>query len=899
MDLLDLFVKISVDDQASGKLGELSGKLGNGLKTAAKIGTAAVAAVGGGISALGAYAAKVGGDFEAQMSKVSAISGATGDDLQALEDKAKQLGIDTKFSATEAGQAFEYMAMAGWKTEQMLDGVAGIMDLAAASGENLALVSDIVTDAMTAFGLSADQSTHFADVLAQASSNANTNVALLGESFKYVAPVAGALGYSVEDTATALGLMANAGIKGSQAGTALRAALSSMLDASDPAYTAMMKLGLATEDTVTALVNEDGTTKSLAETMRILRDAFSGLTEAEQAEYASNIFGREAMSGMLAIINTSDAEFEKLTNSIYSADGAAKNMADTMANNLQGQLTLLKSSAEGFGLALYDKIQTPLTEMTSLAVDSLNQLTTAFNENGVNGVVEAAGNILSEAITTVVDKLPEFVELAVSIIESFVNGLSQSIQGFGPSFMQFVQQLLSMIQSGIINGLPVLAESAATIMGNFGSYLQKNLPTLLQSGLSAVSTLTGSIRENAGVLVDGALALAQSLAKGLADSIPTIVETVPTIVTNIAGVINDNAPKIFLAAANIMSTLAKGLISAIPTIVANLPQIINAIVDVLLAFNWINLGTSVIKGFANGIKSMVSFVKNSANGIGTAVKNGLASLPAEMVNIGKNIIQGLINGVKSLASAVKSNIKSVVGGAVSTVKNFLGIHSPSTVFYSIGEYIMQGLELGLQDSAGNVMETVENIVAELKKRFDTIANIYTTRQDISDLEYQLWEGSEGKNATEAEKYAKKLQLLTKQQNDQQNVVDAAVTAYQKIVEQYGDNTQESYEYQKTLLEEQLELQNLQNEIYDTIAAMQELSKTQSGMSSVSFGESGLGTATSATINATEAVADREISASFTANLVTPDGSKLASWQLPYLIKAGSAAGTPIAEAQRA
>lgn len=388
MNLFELFVKIGVDDQASGKLSDLSSKLGSGLKTAAKVGTAAVAAVGSGIAALGTYAAKVGGDFEAQMSKVSAISGATGDDLQALEDKAKQLGIDTKFSATEAGKAFEYMAMAGWKTGDMLSGVSGIMDLAAASGEDLALVSDIVTDAMTAFGMTADQSGHFADVLATAASNANTNVAMLGESFKYVAPVAGALGYSAEDTAVALGLMANSGIKAGQAGTALRAALSNMLSPSENVSLAMGEIGLLATDVAenfngttnnlgeynAALLNNDGTQKSLAETMLILRESFSGLTEAQQAEYAATIFGREAMSGMLAIINASDEDFAKLTGAINNADGAAASMAETMANNLQGQLTLLQSSMEGFGLALYEKLQGPLTEMVSWAVEGLNQM---------------------------------------------------------------------------------------------------------------------------------------------------------------------------------------------------------------------------------------------------------------------------------------------------------------------------------------------------------------------------------------------------------------------------------------------------------------------------------------------------------------------------------------------
>ena len=239
----------------------------------------------------GTAALTVSANFEEGMSKVQAISGATASEMDQLSLKAKELGANTKFSASEASEAFSYMAMAGWKTADMLDGISGIMDLAAASGESLGIVSDIVTDALTAFGLQASDSAHFADVLAAASNNANTNVTMLGESFKYIAPVAGSLGYSIEDTAVALGLMANSGIKAGQAGTALRAALSSMLKPSDPVLTAMDQLNIS-------LTNADGSSKSLSDVMLMLRDRFSALSEAQKAEYAATIFGTEAMSGM-------------------------------------------------------------------------------------------------------------------------------------------------------------------------------------------------------------------------------------------------------------------------------------------------------------------------------------------------------------------------------------------------------------------------------------------------------------------------------------------------------------------------------------------------------------------------------------------------------------------------
>lgn len=324
--------------------------------TSAIIGGAASAVVG-----IGTAAIKTGADFEAAMSNVAAISGATGDDLKSLTDKAKEMGAKTKFSATESAEAFSYMAMAGWKTTDMLEGIEGIMNLAAASGEDLATTSDIVTDALTAFGLSAKDSTHFADVLAQASSNANTNVGLMGETFKYVAPVAGALGFSAEDCATAIGLMANSGIKASQAGTSLRSIITRMAKPTKDVQGAMDALGVS-------LTNSDGSMKSLNEIMVDLRKGFAGLTADQKAQMAATLGGQEAMSGLLAIVNASDEDFASLTDSIANCDGAAQKMADTMNDNLSGQITILKSGLEGLAISLYEEMATPLKNVVKVDV---------------------------------------------------------------------------------------------------------------------------------------------------------------------------------------------------------------------------------------------------------------------------------------------------------------------------------------------------------------------------------------------------------------------------------------------------------------------------------------------------------------------------------------------------
>lgn len=287
--------------------------------------------VTGAVVGLGTAAVKTAADFDSAMSQVAAVSGATGADLEALRDKVREMGSKTKFSASEAAEAMNYMAMAGWKTSDMLSGIEGIMNLAAASGEDLATTSDIVTDALTAFGLSAADSGHFADILAAASSNANTNVSMMGETFKYCAPIAGALGFSAEDTAEAIGLMANAGIKSSQAGTSLRTVMNSLAGE-------VKICGAGIGEVTVATSNADGSMRDLSDILADCRVAFAGLSESEKAAAAETLVGKNAMSGFLALMNAAPADIEKLSGAIADCDGTAAGMAETMQDNLGGSL---------------------------------------------------------------------------------------------------------------------------------------------------------------------------------------------------------------------------------------------------------------------------------------------------------------------------------------------------------------------------------------------------------------------------------------------------------------------------------------------------------------------------------------------------------------------------------
>ena len=384
------------------------------------------------LTLMGGAAARTTADFDSAMSKVQAISGATGAEFDKLRAKAREMGANTKFSATESAEALTYMSMAGWKTEDMLSGLEGIMNLAAASGEDLATTSDIVTDALTAFGLTAADSGHFADILAAASSNANTNVGMMGETFKYAAPIAGALGYSAEDTAQAIGLMANAGIKSSQAGTSLRSIMTKL----SQDFTIS---GKAIGDVTVATTNADGSMRSLNDILADSREAFAGLTESEKAAAAESLVGKNAMSGFLALMNASPKDIGKLETAIANADGAAESMAETMQQNFGGQLTILKSQLSEAGISIGDTLVPFMQKLTSIVqtlVDKFNALSpTAKRIIVVIGLIVAAigplltmGGVLIAAIGSILTFAP-VIGTAAGAVGAAIGGVVLPIMG--------------------------------------------------------------------------------------------------------------------------------------------------------------------------------------------------------------------------------------------------------------------------------------------------------------------------------------------------------------------------------------------------------------------------------------------------------------------------------------
>lgn len=511
---------------AAGAASSAFSKIGSAAKHSAAIAVTALAGVGTAITAAGGLAIKVGSDFEAAMSKVAAVSGATGTDLSKLTEKAKEMGAKTKFSASEAAEAMNYMAMAGWKTEEMLSGVEGIMNLAAASGEDLASTSDIVTDALSAFGLQASDSGHFADILAAASSNANTNVAMMGETFKYAASVAGAMGYSAEDTALAIGLMANRGIKASQAGTALRSIMTRLAKPTKEVQGAMNTLGIS-------LTDSEGNMKSLDTIMQDLRAGFSGLSEDEKAATAAALGGQEAMSGLLAIVGASPEEYEKLQTAIENCDGASERMAETMLDNLQGSITILKSSLEGLGIEIYEGMQEPLKSAADSAIVDVNRLTDAFKRGGFDAAVEEAGDILAGLATKVAQSAPKMIDASVSVVKSFIKGIGNNKEQLKVAANDIVKSLCDGLVKLLPKEMQKPAKKALDSLVRTFKAGTKNLLSIAQSVLNAIGALFKKLGGSMDTIIPSVVSIVAAFKTFKAVSGP--VSSVVGVVTSLTG----------------------------------------------------------------------------------------------------------------------------------------------------------------------------------------------------------------------------------------------------------------------------------------------------------------------------------------------------------------------------
>lgn len=659
------------------------------------------------IVGLGTAAVATASSFEESMSKVEAISGATAKEMEILHQKAIEMGASTKFSAKESADAFTYMAMAGWDASQMVSGISGIMSLAAADGLDLATTSDIVTDALTAFGLKAEDSAHFADVLAQASSSANTNVSLLGESFKYVAPVAGSLGMSVEDTALALGLMANAGIKGSQSGTSLRASLTNLVKPTDAMAKKMVELGIEVE-------NSDGTMKSLREIMEILRDSFDRLSESEQANAASTLFGKEAMSGMLAIINTSEEDFYKLANAIEHSSGRADAMAETMMNNLPGAIEQLKGAIETLlirlGEALVPTIR-EITEFITKIIEKLNEMTDEEIEQivQIGSIIAAVGPLLMIIgnVITFIGKVAGAISTIISVGSTLIGGISSLIGWIGSVVSSIGSTLIPALSS--INPVVGIIIAVIAALIAIGVALVKNWDEVKAWGEKTWK----AILENIQSVVDAIGESLSSLAKWVSETVESISEWMTDLFESISGFftnlfenIGGWFSKTIDSITGFFSKLLEGVTSSIGTIlekitswgasmvekageigsnfvqkflgffdgfVGKISNLISGVVGEITTWgaNLLSKAREIGGGFYDAIAGSVQDVTSFFTSMFDRVIEAVTSFGPKLFDAGKNLFNSLWEGIKSVFTSITSWVSSKLQPLVDTVNNIL------------------------------------------------------------------------------------------------------------------------------------------------------------------------------------------------------------------------------------
>lgn len=622
-------------------------------------------------------AVKTTADFDEQMSKVKAISGATGEEFDALRAKAREMGAKTKFSATESGEAFEYMAMAGWKTEDMLDGIEGIMNLAAASGEDLGTVSDIVTDALTAFGMSAKDSGRFADILAAAATNANTNVSMMGESFKYVAPVAGSLGYSAEDVAVALGLMANSGIKADMAGTSLRNMFQRMAKPTKESQAAMDRLGLSLADDTGRMYSfreimlqmresfteinmpleeynrqldemdaalADGTMKQSEydKTLEELNKQAFGAEGAEKARAAAMLGGTRAMSGLLAIANATEEDFNKLTEAIDGSNGAAESMANTMLDNLNGQLTILKSQLQELAISFGDMLMPVIREVVThlqAVVDWLNSLDDAQREQimKIALIVAAIGPALL-IIGKVIGAIGTIVSVIgglVSVIGTVLTTVAGVVAGLNPVVLIIAAIIAAVVALGY--AVATHWEEVKEAFGKFVEYIQPVVDAVIEFGQVLIEFI-------------------QTFVQFIGDKIKNFLDKHQTLI---------NAWIITIK--TIFTTGFEVIKEVVTRVLENIKIVFSTVFEVIK--NLLKAATAIMKGDWSGamdaLKNAASAAWNGVKAIFNNLKDGLKNIMESLISNfktwGKDMIDNLISGIKDKIDKVKQTASDIAG----------------------------------------------------------------------------------------------------------------------------------------------------------------------------------------------------------------------------------------------
>lgn len=696
-------------------------KLKSGLATVgvtAMAGLAtATAAAGAGIVAFGKSAVSAGMNFDASMSQVAATMGTTVDQIGDLREFAMEMGSTTAFSATQAADALNYMALAGYDSETAMAMLPTVLNLAAAGGIELASASDMVTDAASALGLTTEETTVLVDKMAQTASKSNTSVAQLGDAILTVGGTAKNLAGGTTELSTALGILADNGIKGAEGGTALRNIILSLSAPTDKAAQLMGQLGLEVFDA-------EGNMRPLNETFGDLDAILSGMTQAEQTEVLSTLFNKVDLKSANALLANCGDRFTELSGAIDDCSGAAKAMADTQLDNLAGDVTLFKSALEGAQIAISDVLTPSLREFVQFGSDGLSRLTEAFKENGLGGAMGVLGEIISEGLTMVVGMLPQAVDAAVSLVEAFIEALVDSM----PQIVQAAADIVGSLVQGIAEMAPLLIELAASLVIS----LAEALPTLLPTILDAIVTFFEGIGEVVPRIIPSLIEAAKNLVIAIAEFFPTMVTTlVPAAIELFMALVEalpeilpalvDAAVEAIFAVVDMLPTLIPtllqaaiqlfmALVQAIPTVLGSLlgsiGELIGSVVGRIGGAVGEMLGAAGewFGGLITGAGQKVSELIDWVAGIPGRILDTLGNLGGLLLDAGSNIIHGLLEGI----TGAFGGVMDFIGGIGDWIFSHKGpLSYDAALLVPAGKAIMGGLENSLEDSFGGVKDVID------------------------------------------------------------------------------------------------------------------------------------------------------------------------------------------------
>lgn len=744
----------------------------------------------------------IGASFETALAKVSTIADtgkvSVGELSKQILDTSDSMGVAAADIAEAAYQAIS----AGQDTANAVAFAGQASKLAAAGFTSSSAAVDILTTALNAYGMSAEQTTHVSDVLLTTQNLGKTSVNELASSMGRVIPLAAAYGVTVENLSSGLAVLTANGIATAEATTYTKSMLNELGDAGST----VGKILQQQTGKGFAQLNAEG--KSLGDVLQILYDSVDGDSTAFAGLWSSV----EAGTGALSLASGGAEHFNDVLSQMQNSAGATETAYETMTDTFQHKVDTLQTAAQNLGITLFDSLEPALSDAAQWGTDCITKLTTALSEDGPEAMLAAAGEIISDLAGSIVQQLPSLMQSGVEIIDQLATGIVEAT----PQVLSVAASVLGALVQGLSEVLPQLVDTGIQMISQLGEGLKSGLPDLMAQAMPVVADFASGLRENVGQIVDAGIELILNLAQGIADGLPTLIEYLPGIVSDIAGIINDNAPKLLMAGVQLIVTLGKGLLQAVPTLVANIPQIIQAIVDVWSAFNWLDLGAKAIKLLSNGITGMVGAVSNAGKSIADSIVNAIKNLPdtlanlgkvamydlqgaitgaigaskvaalkivsgietsfntlpAHLLSIGKNAIQGLINGIAEMAGAVVKSITGVVSGTVNTAKGILGIHSPSKVFDEIGLNICRGLAEGLTINAPLAEDAAKQVVASVTSTTEALTgSMQTVTETVTEIL---------KDGTTQQK-----QVITEVYDD---VVDGALVTIERVKTIAADGT---------------------------------------------------------------------------------------------------------------